>query len=66
MDTDSCIVYIKTEDIYLDIVKDVETRFHALNYELDRPLPTGKHKKGNWINKILIRQKKQKIKCKDY
>ena len=47
MDTDSCIVYIKTEDIYLDIAKDVETRFHALNYELDRPLPTRKHKKSN-------------------
>ena len=46
MDTDSCIVYIKTEDIYLDIAKDVETRFHALNYELDRPLPTRKHKKS--------------------
>ena len=46
MDTDSCIVYIKTEDIYLYIAKDVETRFHALKYELDRPLPTGKHKKA--------------------
>ena len=27
MDTDSFIVYIKTEDIYSDIAKDVETRF---------------------------------------
>ena len=27
LDTDSFIVYIKTEDIYSDISKDVETRF---------------------------------------
>ena len=27
MDTDNFIVYIKTEDIYSDIAKDVETRF---------------------------------------
>ena len=29
MDTNSFIVYIKTEDIYKDITKDVETRFDA-------------------------------------
>ena len=34
MDTDSLIVYIKTDDIY----KDIETRFNTSNYELDRPL----------------------------
>ena len=27
MDTDSFIVYIKTDDIYKDIAEDVETRF---------------------------------------
>ena len=27
LDTDSFIVYIKTEDIYSDISKDLETRF---------------------------------------
>ena len=27
MDTDSLIVYIKTDDIYKDIAEDVETRF---------------------------------------
>ena len=37
------IAYIKTEDIYVDISKDVETRFDTLNYELDRPLPKKKH-----------------------
>ena len=45
MDTDSFIVHIKTEDIYTDIVKDVETRFDTSNYELDRSLPKIKNKK---------------------
>ena len=38
-------VYIKTDDIYKDIAKDVETRFDTSNYELDRSLPKGKIKK---------------------
>ena len=42
MDTDSSIVYIKTDDIYKDIAEDVETRFDTSNYELHRPLPKGK------------------------
>ena len=45
VDTDSFIVYIKTDDIYKDIAEDVETRFDTSNYELDRPLPKGKNKK---------------------
>ena len=45
VDTDSFIVYIKTEGIYVNIVKDVETRFDTSNYELDRLLPKGKNKK---------------------
>ena len=44
-DTDSFIVYIKTDDIYKNIEVDVETRFDASNYELDKPLPKGKNKK---------------------
>ena len=48
MDTDSFIVFIKTEDIYKDIAEDVETRFDTPNYDLgcnsiDRPLPKGKN-----------------------
>ena len=39
MDTDSFIVYIKTDDIYKDIPKDVENRFDNSNYGLDRLLP---------------------------
>ena len=34
MDTDSFIVYIKTEDIYVDIGKDFEKRFDTSNCEL--------------------------------
>ena len=44
-DTDSFIVSIKTDDIYKDIAKDLETRFDSSNYELDRPLLKGKNKK---------------------
>ena len=33
MDTDSLIVYIKTDDIYKDIADDVETRFDTSNYD---------------------------------
>ena len=41
MDTDSFIVYIKTNDVYKDIAEDVKTRFDTSNYELDRPLLKG-------------------------
>ena len=36
MDTDSFIVYIKAENLYSDIAKDVE--LESSNFELDRPL----------------------------
>ena len=42
MDTGSFIVYIKSEDIYSDMGKDVESRFDTSNYELDRLLLKGK------------------------
>ena len=45
MDTDSFIMYIKTEDFYKDIAGDVEKRFDISNYECDRPLPTRKNGK---------------------
>ena len=32
MDTDSFIVYIKTDDIYKDFAEDVKTRFDTSNY----------------------------------
>ena len=45
MDTDSFIVYIKTEDIYKDIAEHVETRFDTSNHALDTPLT-----KNYWIS----------------
>ena len=47
MDTDSSVIYIKTEDFYKDIAGDVERWFDTSNYdEKDkRPLPIGKNKK---------------------
>ena len=45
MDTDSFIVNIKTNDFYKDIANNVEKRFDTSNYEVNRPLPTGKNKK---------------------
>ena len=45
MDTDSSIMNIKTEDFFKDIANDVEKRFDTSNYEVNRPLPTGKNKK---------------------
>ena len=44
-DTDSFIIYIKTEDFYEDIANDIKKRFDTSNYEVDRPLPTRKNKK---------------------
>ena len=40
--TDSFIICVKTEDIYKDIVEDVETRFNTETYEIDRPYALAK------------------------
>ena len=45
MDTDSFIVYVKTENIYKNIAEDFEKIFGTSNFELDRALPKGKSKK---------------------
>ena len=59
MDTDSFIVYIKTDDIYKVIAEDVEIRFDTSNYELDRPLPKGKKiiglMKDELVEKIMTK-----------
>ena len=51
MDTDSFIMNIKTNNFYEDIANDVENRYFKYlkyldtsNYEVNRPLPTGKNK----------------------
>ena len=51
MDTNSFIAYIKTDDMYQYIAKDVETRFDTSNYELDRPLPKGKTRNAIGLTK---------------
>ena len=38
MDTDSCIMHIKTEDFYEDIAKDVEKKYDTSNYTVKRPM----------------------------
>ena len=43
MDTNSLIVYIKTDYIYKDIAEDVESRLDTSNYGLDKPLPKEKN-----------------------
>ena len=47
MDTDSFVMYIKTEDFYKDIAGDVEKWFDTSYYDENdkRPLPVGKNKK---------------------
>ena len=45
------ILYIKTDDIYKDVAKDVESRCDTLSYVLEcnsteRPLPKGKNEKA--------------------
>ena len=46
-DTDSFIIYIKTEDFFEDISNDVEKWFDTSNFDKNdkRPLPIGKNKK---------------------
>ena len=57
MDTDSFIMNIKTEDFCKDIANDVENRFDTSNYEVNRPLPTGKNKKVIGLMKDELRGK---------
>ena len=45
MDANSFITHIKTDDIYKDTARDVKTRFHTSNYEIDRLLPKRKNNK---------------------
>ena len=52
MDTDSFIMNIKT--FYKDIANDVEKRFDTSNYEVDRPIPTGKNKKVIGLMKDVL------------
>ena len=44
-DTGSFVMNIKTNDFYKDISSDVDNKLDTSNYEVNRPLPTGKNKK---------------------
>ena len=57
MDADRFIVYINTENIYVDIAKDAEARFDTSNYELERPLPKEKNKIVNGLMKDELCEK---------
>ena len=60
-DTDSFIIYIKTEDSFQDISNDIEKWFDTSNYDKNdkRPFPIGKNKKvpglfkEEWGGKII-------------
>ena len=44
MDTDSFIVYVRTDNIYKDIAENVEKRIDTWNYEKGSPLLKRKNK----------------------
>ena len=66
--TDSFIVHVKRDDIYIDIAEDVEKRFDTSNYEISRPLPMRKNEnnwvkrknENNWVNEGWSRRTNQK------
>ena len=45
IDTDSFIIYIKSEDVYEDIADNVEKKFDTSDYKVNRPLSKGKNEK---------------------
>ena len=51
-DADSFIVHGKPENIFEDILEDIEERFDTSNYNFKSPLAIGKHKKLIGIKKV--------------
>ena len=51
------IVYIKTDEKYVDIAKDVDTIFETSSFNLGRPLPKGEYKNVNGLIKYELRGK---------
>ena len=47
LDTDSFIVHVKTENVYVGIAENIDKRFDTSNYELKRPLSKRKKKTEN-------------------
>ena len=44
MYTDSITIHNKAENVYKNFANDVEKRFDASNYSIERPLPIAKKK----------------------
>ena len=63
MDTDSFIVYVKTDDTYKHIAEDAETRFDISNFEIDRVSPKEKNKKSDCTNERGIKWKNNEKIC---
>ena len=57
MDTDSFIVYIKTDDIYKGISEDAKVVFDTYNYDLGKPLSKAKQKKVIGLMKYELGEK---------
>ena len=62
MDTDSFIVYIKTDDIYKEIAANVETKFDNSNYDQIDHYQTEKENLYLKISKTVQKQLKLRIK----
>lgn len=67
-DMDSLTVHVKSEDVYSDLLGDVEKIFDTSSYEVERPLPIRKNKKviglinnelsGRIMEKFIVVKKK--------
>ena len=57
IDTNSFIVYVRTDFIYQDTVEGVQTSFHTLSYKISRPL----HKRKNQIVIELMKDELEKL-----
>ena len=53
-DADSFIVHVKPENVFEDILEDIEDRFDTSNYKFKSPLAIGKHKKLIGIKKVEL------------
>ena len=51
------IVYTRTDDIYVEISKDIQIRFDTSNYRLDSLFPKGKNRKVIGLIKDELGQK---------
>ena len=61
INTDSFIMYNKTEDFYKDIANEVKKRFDTSNYKVDSPLAMGEKKKvldmmKNQLGVVLMKE----------